>query len=176
MWTPKSATVFTDCDDGRMAERDRDESGRPQSARPRDALGRPLSRGSQGVVPIPDDLALTPAESLAYAQDLIDQGLAFNAHEVLEAAWKAAPAAERPLWQGLAQLAVGITHVQRGNVDGGIALLRRASSHLAGIDGTAPYSVDVAALIDYAGALVQDLTDRVELSAERLRPALTARK
>jgi hypothetical protein len=159
-----------------MAERDRDESGRPQSARPRDALGRPLSRGSRGVVPIPDDLALSPAESLAYAQDLIDQGLAFNAHEVLEAAWKAGPVDEKPLWQGLAQLAVGITHVQRGNVDGALALLRRASSHLAGIDGTAPHSVDVAGLIDYAGALVQDLTDRVDVNAERLRPRLTGRK
>ena len=159
-----------------MAERDRDESGRPQNARPRDALGRPLSRGSQGVVAIPDDLDLSPAESLAYAQDLLDEGLAFNAHEVLEAAWKSAPADERTLWQGLAQLAVGITHVQRGNVDGAKALLRRASAHLGGIEGTAPHAVDIAGLIAYSGALVHDLTARVEIGAERLHPALTARR
>jgi hypothetical protein len=92
------------CDDRCMAERDRDESGRPRSTRPRDALGRPLPRGSQGIPPIPDDLELTPAETLRYAQDLLDQGLAFNAHEVLEAAWKNGPEDERMLWQGLAQL------------------------------------------------------------------------
>ena len=62
-----------------MAERDRDESGRPRSTRPRDALGRPLRQGSEGVARIPDDLALPPAETLAYAQDLLDAGLAFNA-------------------------------------------------------------------------------------------------
>ena len=79
------------CHDGHMVERDRDESGRPRSTRPRDALGRPLRQGSEGVARIPDDLALAPAETLAYAQELLDRGLAFNAHEVLEAAWKNGP-------------------------------------------------------------------------------------
>ena len=49
------------------------------------------------------------------AQRLLDAGLPFHAHEVLEAAWKAAPPDERELWRGLAQLAVGLTHLQRGN-------------------------------------------------------------
>lgn len=110
-----------------MTERDRDESGRPRSARPRDALGRPLPPGSQGVPRIPDDLVLAPAETLAYAQELLDRGLAFNAHEVLEAAWKNGPAEEQALWQGLTQLAVGITHAQRGNVKGATTLLSRAA-------------------------------------------------
>jgi hypothetical protein len=111
-----------------MAERDRDDAGRPRSTRPRDALGRPLPQGSQGVPRIPDDLELSPAETLAYAQDLLDRGLAFNAHEVLEAAWKNGPDDEKPLWQGLAQLVVGITHVQRGNVNGAIARRRTPST------------------------------------------------
>ena len=114
-----------------MVHRDRDESGRPRSARPRDALGRPLRQGSEGIPRIPDDLRLSPAETLVYAQDLLDRGLAFNAHEVLEAAWKSGPAEERGLWQGLAQLMVGITHVQRGNVKGAITVLRRAAAGLA---------------------------------------------
>ena len=103
---------------GVMAERDRDDAGRPRSTRPRDALGRPLPYGIEGVPRIPDDLELAPAETLVLAQDLLDRGLAFNAHEVLEAAWKNGPESERMLWQGLAQLAVGITHIQRGNPDG----------------------------------------------------------
>src|SRR5277367_1688551 len=114
-----------------MTERDRDESGRPQSARPRDSLGRPLPHGSEGIPRIPDGLELAPDETLAYAQDLLDRGLAFSAHEVLEAAWKCGPDEERMLWQGLAQLAVGITHVQRGNVKGATSLLRSASARLS---------------------------------------------
>lgn len=158
-----------------MAERDRDEKGRPRSIRPRDELGRPLPRGSRGVARIPDDVDPSPVPALAYAQDLLDQGLAFNAHEVLEAAWKGGPSDERRLWQGLAQLAVGITHVQRGNIDGAIALLRRASAKLADVDRPAPHRVDVAGLVAYAVALIDDLETGVEISAGRLRPALTVR-
>jgi predicted metal-dependent hydrolase len=156
-----------------MAERDRDEAGRPRSTRPRDALGRPLPQGSQGVPRIPDDLELSPSETLAYAQDLLDRGLAFNAHEVLEAAWKNGPYDEKALWQGLAQLVVGITHVQRGNVNGAIAVLGRASVRLAHVDRPAPYAVDVAGLVDYAGALINDLATRAEIAPERLYPQLS---
>jgi uncharacterized protein len=156
-----------------MVERDRDESGRPRNARPRDALGRLLPPGSQGVPRIPDDLELSPSESLAYAQDLLNQGLAFNAHEVLEAAWKNGPQDERALWQGLAQLAVGITHVQRGNPDGASTLLRRGSGHLGEVDHPAPHFVDVDGLVGWAAVLVDDLAACAEISPTRLRPALT---
>lgn len=157
-----------------MPDRDRDDAGRPQSARPRDALGRPLSRGSRGVVQIPEDLDLSPAESLAYSQRLIDQGLAFYAHEVLEGAWKSGPSTEKPMWQGLAQLAVGITHVQRGNLGGAAALLRRARERLDHIARPAPHSVDLVGLIDYADGLIHDLAAGADVSAERLRPTLVA--
>ncbi len=155
-----------------MVERDRDESGRPRSTRPRDALGRPLPQGSQGVPRIPDDLELSPAETLAYAQDLLDRGLAFNAHEVLEAAWKNGPDHEKALWQALAQLAVGITHVQRGNVKGAATVLRRASAALAREDKPAPYAVDLEGLVEYAEVLIDDLTAHVEITPQRLRPRL----
>lgn len=157
-----------------MTERDRDESGRPRSARPRDALGRPLPPGSEGVPRIPDDLALAPVETLAYAQDLLDRGLAFNAHEVLEAAWKNGPADEQALWQGLTQLAVGITHAQRGNVKGATTLLSRARAHLAQQDRPAPHAVDAAGLVDFADALIDALAAGADITAPRLRPRLTS--
>jgi uncharacterized protein len=114
--------------------RDRDASGRPRNARPRDELGRPLSRDAGGAGPAADEAALPPASALSLAQQLIDDGRPFRAHEVLEASWKAAPDAERELWQGLAQVAVGLTHAQRGNARGAAALLRR------GADGVRRYS------------------------------------
>jgi hypothetical protein len=88
-----------------MAERERDSRGRPLNARPRDGLGRPLPRGAAGVARVPEDVALPPDAALTEAQRLLDDGLPFHAHEVLEASWKAAAPAERELWQGLAQLA-----------------------------------------------------------------------
>jgi uncharacterized protein len=155
-----------------VGERDRDESGRPRSTRPRDALGRPLPQGSEGIPRIPDDLELPPAETLDYAQDLLDRGLAFNAHEVLEAAWKNGPDDEKKLWQALAQLAVGITHVQRGNVKGAVTVLRRASAGLAHDDKPAPHAIDVAGLVDYAEVLIDDLAAGAEVTPGRLSPRL----
>jgi uncharacterized protein len=155
-----------------MADRDRDESGRPRSRRPRDSLGRPLPTGSDGIARIPDDLELPPVETLAYAQDLLDRGLAFNAHEVFEAAWKNGPDEERTLWQGLAQLAVGITHVQRGNLKGAVTLLRRASGRLSGYDVPAPYAIDAEGLAEFADVLINYLADGAQVTAERLRPRL----
>ncbi|MEB3032565.1 DUF309 domain-containing protein [[Mycobacterium] nativiensis] len=158
-----------------MSTRDRDDSGRPRNARPRDRLGRPLPRGSAGGVEgVPDDLDLPPAQTLAYAQLLLDDGLAFNAHEVLEAAWKHRPDAERNLWQGLAQLAVGVTHVQRGNVTGAVSLLRRGAERLAGVRPPAPYGIDLAGLLGFAAGLADDLAAGVAIDPQRLHPQLVA--
>jgi len=137
-----------------MSERDRDAAGRPRNARPRDELGRPLPRGAAGVDGIPDDLALSPDETLAEAQRLLDAGRAFHAHEVLESTWKAAPEGERELWRGLAQLAVGLTHARRGNAVGAAELLERATDRVEGYAGNAPHGVDVTGLVTWARTLI----------------------
>lgn len=154
--------------------RDRDDAGRPRNARPRDALGRPLPRGSAGVPTVPDDLELTPADTLDYAQRLLDAGRAFHAHEVLEAAWKSSPADERDLWQGLAQLAVGITHIQRGNQVGAAALLRRGTERLGRLGrlDAECHGVDVAGLVSFADQLATDVAAEQTISAQQLQPRL----
>lgn len=138
-------------------DRERDESGRPRNARPRDALGRPLPRGDAGVPGIPEDLSLSPHEGLREAQRLLDEGRPFHAHEVLEASWKSAPEAERELWQGLAQLAVGLTHALRGNRVGAAAVLRRGCDRIAGYANETPHGIDVAGLLDWGRTLVGQL-------------------
>jgi hypothetical protein len=110
--------------------RDRDASGRARNARPRDALGRPLPRGEAGVTPLPEELDTDPVAVVAVATSLLDQGLPFQAHEVLEAAWKAAEDPERAAWQGLAQLAVALTHARRGNAEGSRRLRARGEQNL----------------------------------------------
>ena len=117
-------------------DRDRDLAGRPRNARPRDGLGRPLDRadaavsGFSGAERIPDDLVIGGAEAAVLADQLLRDGRPFHAHEVLEAAWKSGPAEERDLWQGLAQIGVGLTHARRGNARGAVALLRRGAERV----------------------------------------------
>ncbi len=133
------------------------------TVRGRDRLGRPVPLDDpQAVPPVPEQ-ALPPHAALALAQSLLDEGRAFGAHEVLEASWKAAPAGERELWQGLAQLCVGLTHLQRGNTIGAARLLRRAAGRLP---AATPYRVDPT-LAGWA----EQLADRVD-AGERGVPRL----
>jgi hypothetical protein len=156
--TPAAPGVPPGGPGGQSRDRDRDPAGRPRNARPRDGLGRPLPRGAAGDERVPDDLALTPAEALRLAQRLLDSGRPFHAHEVLEASWKTAPAGERDLWQGLAQIAVGLTHARRGNATGAAALLRRGARRVAPYGASLPHGIDAAGAARFASGLA----DRIE--------------
>lgn len=131
-----------------MTNRDRDAAGRPRQDRPRDALGRPLPYGSTGVEPVSEE-ALPPSETLDRARELVREGRPFSAHEVLEARWKAGPEAERALWQGLAQVCVGLTHEARGNATGAVTLFERGAANLEDYDAGAGlrYGLDLASVI-----------------------------
>ncbi len=107
----------------------------------------------------PEGVVRTPEETLREAQRLLDAGMPFHAHEVFEDAWKSGPESERDLWQGLAQLAVGLTHVARGNTAGGARLLRRGADRLAGGQGSAEsaaHGIDADGLVAWA----RELADR----------------
>lgn len=129
-------------------DRDRDASRRPRQARPRDALGRPLPYGSAGVEPVPEE-PLPPEQTLASARSLVEAGRPFAAHEVLEARWKAGPEGERNLWQGLAQICVGLTHAARGNSVGALRLFERGALRLEdyGSNGGPAYGLDLSAIV-----------------------------
>lgn len=145
-------------EDEQLPDRDRDPLGRPRNGRARDGLGRPLGRlDTGGVERVPDELLLAPSESLAAAQRLIDAGRPFHAHEVLEASWKAAPPEERDLWQGLAQIAVGLTHRARGNPAGACALLLRGAAKISPYADDAPHGIDVTGLVTAALALAGEV-------------------
>ncbi len=106
---------------------------------------------------MPEDLTLPPDQALSEAQRLLDAGLPFQAHEVLEGTWKATTGQLREFWQGLAQLAVGLTHAQRGNATGAVALLERGADRIAPFAGEAPHGVDVPGL----RAATRTLADRI---------------
>jgi hypothetical protein len=137
-------------DDHERRERDRDLQGRARQARPRDRLGRPLPYGEVGVEPVPEE-PLPPVATISHARELLAEGRPFSAHEVYEARWKAGPDSERELWQGLAQLCVGITHAERGNRIGALRLIGRARRRLetyAATNGPV-YGLDLGHIIEW---------------------------
>ncbi|KUO19258.1 DUF309 domain-containing protein [Streptomyces dysideae] len=153
---------------GRQTDaRDRDSEGRARNARPRDGLGRPLPYDADGVARQPEGVVRTPEQTVTEAQELLDAGKPFHAHEVFEDAWKSGPEEERALWRGLAQLAVGLTHAARGNVTGGARLLQRGAGAVAewvasDAGRQRPYGMDLGGLVVWA----RELAGVVEEGAE----------
>jgi hypothetical protein len=128
----------------------------------------------RGVEAVPEE-PLRPVETLTLAQTLLDSGRAFAAHEVLEAAWKAAPAAERDLWQGLAQICVGITHAQRGNVTGAVRLVERGAARLRRYAADPPHGIDVPGVLAWHAryAAAPATADSPRLTAARPDPSVS---
>lgn len=73
--------------------------------------------------------------SYQHGLELFNRGEFFDAHEVLEDVWRAAPAAEKKFLQGLIQVAVGLHHHSRGNLAGARSLLARAHRNLSAYPG-----------------------------------------
>lgn len=64
--------------------------------------------------------------------ELFNRGEFFEAHEVLEDVWRAAPGPEKLFLQGLIQISVAFVHHSRGNITGARSLLKRACKNLSG--------------------------------------------
>jgi len=96
-----------------------------------------------------DETPRPPADTIAMARRLLEEGRPFAAHEVLEVRWKSGPPEERELWQGLAQLCVGVTHAARGNQVGARRLVERAAGRLEAYQrsGGPSYGLDTGALV-----------------------------
>ena len=89
---------------------------------------------------------------------LFNQRRFFDAHEVLEDVWRAAPAEQKKFLQGLIQLAVALHHHSKGNTVGALSLLKRAASNLAAEPREARgirVSELLQAITDCAGAIEQ---------------------
>ena len=120
---------------------------------------------------MPDDLVLPGPEAARLADQLLRSGRPFHAHEVLEASWKSGPPDERDLWQGLAQIAVGLTHAHRGNAQGAVALLTRGARRVRAWQAGAPpgtlepgqdhpYGIDLPAVLAAADGLAARIERR----------------
>jgi len=71
-------------------------------------------------------------EGLARGIELFNRAEFFDAHEVWEDVWRAAPVEEKKFLQGLIQVAVAFHHHSTGNLVGARSLLKRAARNLDG--------------------------------------------
>jgi len=150
--------------------RDRDAAGHARNARPRDRLGRPLPRGSQGVPTVAEDTVLSVPDSIRQAQVYLDTDMPFHAHEVLEQAWKSSQGEQAQVLRAATQTAVGLTHWSRGNAKGARALWRRAHDSLGPL---APGSVPDARIAGLSVAgLLSWLDDALDNTGEQDLPRL----
>jgi predicted metal-dependent hydrolase len=90
----------------------------------------------------------------------VRSGQGFEAHEHLELLWRAAPPAERDLYQGLVHVAVATYQDERGNAVGRTRQLEKALRRLA------PYAPA------YEGVEIEPLLvwARASLAADRCLP------
>ena len=90
--------------------------------------------------------------------ELFNHAEFFEAHEVWEDVWRAAPSQEKKFLQGLIQIAVGLHHHFTGNRIGAQSLLARGSHNLSAY-AQHPLAIDLSHLLEavakYRQALVQ---------------------
>jgi predicted metal-dependent hydrolase len=79
--------------------------------------------------------------------ELLNRGEFYDAHEVLEDVWRAAPEPECRFLQGLIQVAVAFHHRSRGNRIGFRSLLERAIRNLSSYPAQHA-GLDLAALLE----------------------------
>jgi predicted metal-dependent hydrolase len=94
-------------------------------------------------------------ESLRRGIELVNKEKYFEAHEVLEDLWRAAPADEKRFFQGLVQVAVAFHHYTQGNLTGAKSVLRRAIMNLASGPPPSLAELDHQALLNALSAWQQ---------------------
>lgn len=88
----------------------------------------------------------------------------FEAHELWEDVWRAAPEQEKKFLQGLIQLAVGLHHHSTGNRVGAQSLLERGARNLSHYPKNFG-GIDLSTLLDEVAACRQALVDGSPLPA-----------
>jgi predicted metal-dependent hydrolase len=110
-------------------------------------------------------------ERLARGIDLFNRRDFFASHELFEALWREAAAAERPLYEALVQLATALhLRFNRGGQRGSVNLLTQALVHLEDLRPVAG-GIDTAGLYEEVSGYVERLRAEPGASTwlERLR-------
>ena len=103
------------------------------SMRARDALGRIVPDGSPDAVePVSEEALPAPGRRWRSPRSCLTRAARSPRTRCSKRSGRPALPANGTTAQGLAQLCVGVTHLQRGNREGAVTLLRRGAGHLTG--------------------------------------------
>ncbi|MEO1592612.1 MAG: DUF309 domain-containing protein [Cyanobacteria bacterium J06632_22] len=106
-----------------------------------------------------------------------NQGDYYDCHDTMEAIWMSASTSEKPFYQGILQIAVGLYHLQNHNWRGAAILLGEGSSRLLPFE-PAYQRTNVSDLIDQAQdwlkAVQQAGPEQIATVAAQLTTAHTA--
>src|SRR5207244_9646378 len=128
---PASIDAMVQRQPARKPNRPRDPDAPPKPARPRDELGRPLSRTAENKLDLEDFDSLSIEENHRLGIAHFNAGRFFPAHDAWETCWKQAKRTpEAEFFKGLSQLGAGYVHMLRGNPHGAYTLLRRAAGRI----------------------------------------------
>ncbi|PLY01731.1 MAG: DUF309 domain-containing protein [Desulfuromonas sp.] len=118
-----------------------------------------------------------PSATLLAAVRQFNEGAYFLCHETLEELWNVQDDPLRDLYKGVLQIAVGLLHLEKGNIRGARALLQRGTKlslpmapHCLGLE-LADLHAQVAEVIE----LIDSLEKPHPLSLEGQRPQLRIR-
>lgn len=100
-----------------------------------------------------------------------NQGEYYACHDTLEALWMDAIAPQKPFYQGILQIAVGLYHLGNQNWHGAAILLGEGSNRLAPFEPTFG-NIDVSGLVDVAHAWLSALQQTGPEGIEPLTNAL----
>jgi predicted metal-dependent hydrolase len=112
--------------------------------------------------------------SLNNGISLFNHGDYYACHDVLEAIWMESSAAEKPFYQGILQIAVGLYHLSNHNWRGAMTLLGEGVNRLRPFE-PAYAGVDIVRLVDCGWAWLTALqsigADRIDSLATTLAAA-----
>jgi predicted metal-dependent hydrolase len=111
--------------------------------------------------------------------DLFNRGEYYACHDVLEAIWMEAETAEKPFYQGILQIAVGLYHLGNHNWQGASILLGEGVNRLRSFEPS-HRGIDIEQLVDcgwgWLSALHQTGRDRVAEVAAAVPQARAAQQ
>ena len=105
-----------------------------------------------------------PPALLLRGIEQFNEGRYWEAHETLEALWRAEPRPLRDLYQGILQVGIAFHHLRERNYAGAVKVFRRGLPRLRALPETCQ-GVDVAALRDAARAIYDQV---VALGADQI--------
>jgi len=104
------------------------------------------------------NVPMESAEAIKLGFALFNEERYWESHEALEEAWRRSTGAEKEILQGIILLAAALVHLQKGENDVALSVMKRGYAKLAGHSGE-HFRVDISALKETVGRMLTGSPD-----------------